>query len=140
MKKLFKSLVFLGLLAAPAIAQPAPPLTKLQITQVRSQTYQRWESVAPNALANSITAQGGTWFEVRVRTTGYDQGASATFGGRAAQRLSGTAILDSRRRVIGYEYVFRINLSRGATGGRWVITDTSLVFPYRTLIDAINVR
>ena len=128
-------------LAGGAEAQSAPPLTNLQISALRSEQAPQWQGVRPDALATPDGRNGGRWFEVKVRATGYDdREARATFAGIRARVVSRTPVLDSWRNVVGFDYVFRVTTSRPLQNGRWAVTATSDIFPYRTFWDYLFVQ
>lgn len=70
-----------------ATAQPAPPLSEVKVTAVRSAVSRTWESISPGQ-TRTTRHHGGAWLEVKTEDIGYGTDRQANVHQRRGQRIA----------------------------------------------------
>lgn len=93
--------------AARVAAQPAPPLTEVQIIAVRSAKHPGWEGIDHGAMV-SAPVHGGAWLEAEVEDFGYSGARTANLAATAGVKTRTTNVVENGR-VTGFRHVFRFD-------------------------------
>lgn len=117
-------------------AAPAPPLTYLQVTYVRSQ-MKPWEYIRDSQFS-TVNDHGGTWLEVETAELGYGTNLIARYNGQKMTNSANTPIVNSSRVVIGWRRVWRINTT--ITSGTFTYQATSMNSPWNTMSDRLSIK
>ena len=125
----------------PHQAAPAPPLSELQVTKIRSQRSPVWENVSTSQLLTNVD-HSGSWLEVETREIGYSNPPLniARFSGVRMTQISSTPIVGPDRVIRGWLRVWRYSSSQTFTSGRFTYEATSINFPFNKMSDWIQVK
>ncbi len=142
--------LLLVLLLSPvsqAWAGPAPALSSLEVRYVGS-SNQGWEPIAASQLLTTRD-HGGPQLRALTVEGGYGRTPIAFMNGvrlPSAARYLSEPICDASnflaacragQTVIGWRHYWNLD---GYQSGRFSSQNTSIVFPFRTLTDAVNIR
>lgn len=129
--------MFFGI-GKPAMAQPAPGLSYLQVIAVKSTGFTDWDPV-PDYLYLTNKDHRGPELIVVTKEIGYSSNYSqrALFNGSKMSLIREDAILNGRT-VVGY---IRYWYYYGAfTSGKFTYQASSINFPYSTWSDWISIK
>lgn len=124
------------LVANRSEAQPAPPLSSVQVGAVGSGRFPNGETINQNQFATRLD-HGGNYLEVVTVEYGYSSSRVARFAGSTMRETKTQYILNGNR-VVGFLRLWRYN--GNVTSGQFTYQATSSNAPFRTLSTWINVR
>ena len=138
----------LSLASSAAMAQSAPPLTKVMITGVYSTDIGFTEAITQYQTA-TVYDHGGAQVRITVREIGYAKsvhtvklnGTIVSNTVLSTTRLCGTAsapttTCNSGDIIIGYDKVFQID---GQSGGTFSVSSQNAFSPFNWITDTLNI-
>lgn len=129
------TLFAMATVSAAALAQPAPGLTSVSVTRVKSSAVPGGENINSNMFSTSRD-HSGPLLQVETFDFGYSSYREATFGGRSMREVSSQAY-PSRGPAIGFFRVWQIQTPY--TSGNFTYKANSRTTGYR-YYTSLNIR